>query len=335
MNWRERVLGDRDRLGWWLIPMFMMVGLAGAVLAGSLAVVYYSQQVSQLERETREAREDVLGAADEVRDAADEALAAIEEEVTEVQERLARGLPLDDALEIGVVRLEVDVEVPDDRPAEPRSDTRTQPAPDENDENDRDDDNDEVDDGEGVGEPEPEPSRPPITVRRSASGFVVAAGGGDVFMATTLGLLEDPRRDEPVPLDTEVTVRIPGGTTSASVHSWDADADLLLLSASIGNVEPLPWRPEDEPLGPGDRVVAVGATPQLEVVRVAGEVAAAEEAGIVSDIPPLEVVSGGPVVDVEGRVVGIASQGYTPFGSDPLVVPVRRLCDRMLSTCPG
>jgi S1-C subfamily serine protease len=336
MTWRERLLGDEDRLGWWLVPLFFMVGLGGAVLAGSLAVVYYAQQVSQLEQETRGAREDLVGAVDEVRDAADEALSAISEEVADVQERLARGLPLEDALEVGVVRLEVDVEVPDDRPAEPRSEQRTQPAPDDEDE--QDDEQGPADGDADGGQEEdasaPAPQRPPIPVRRAASGFVVVADGGNVFVATTLQLLDDPRRDEAVPIDTTVTVRLPGGSTSGSVHSWDGDADLLLLSASISNVEPLPWRPEDEPVGPGDRVIAVGATPGLAPVRVAGDVGSADDVAIVTDLPDLELVSGGPVVDIEGRVVGVSSQGYRPFGGDPLVVPVRRLCDRMLSSCP-
>jgi S1-C subfamily serine protease len=334
-GWRQRLLGDEDRLGWWLLPLFLMVGLGGAVIAGSLAVVYYAQQVSQLEQETRGAREDLVGAVDEVRDAADEALSAISEEVADVQERLARGLPLEDALEIGVVRLEVDVEVPDDRPAEPRSGQQTNPAPDDGDDDgDGDGDDGDATDEQGDGASAPAPSRPPIPVRRAASGFVVVSDGSSVFIATTLQLLDDPRRDETVPIDTGVTVRIPGGTTTATVHSWDADADLLLLSASVTNVEPLPWRPEDQPLGPGDRVIAVGATPGLAPVRVAGDVGSADDVAIVTDLPDLELVSGGPVVDIEGRVVGVSSQGYRPFGQDPLVVPVRRLCDRMLSSCP-
>ena len=87
MSLRERILGDKDRLGWWIVPLFVMVGLGGAVIAGSLAVVYYAQQVSSLEQETRGAREDLVGAVDEVREAADDALASISEEVSEVLRR--------------------------------------------------------------------------------------------------------------------------------------------------------------------------------------------------------------------------------------------------------
>jgi hypothetical protein len=47
-TWRDRLLGSEDRRGWWLVPFFLVVGLAGAVLAGSLAVVYDGQQVDQL-----------------------------------------------------------------------------------------------------------------------------------------------------------------------------------------------------------------------------------------------------------------------------------------------
>ena len=336
MSWRARLLGDRDRLGWWLLPMFLMVGLGGAVLAGSLAVVYYAQQVSQLEQETRGAREDLVGAVDEVRDAADEALESIADEVADVQERLARGLPLEDALEVGVVRLEVDVEVAGGAAA-PRGGGTTQPTVADEDEADPGDDPDPgggADGGEDQADQSPGTSAPPERVRRAASGFVVVADGDEVFLVTTLGLLDDPRREEAVPLDVEVAVRVPSGSTTATVHSWDADADLLLLRASLRGVEPLSWRPEDEPLAAGDRVIAVGATPGLAPVRVAGDVGAVDGRALVTDLPALELLAGGPVVDGEGRVVGVASARYRPFGPDPLVVPVRRLCDRMLSTCP-
>jgi hypothetical protein len=178
---------------------------------------------------------------------------AISEEVADVQERLARGLPLEDALEVGVVRLEVDVEVPDDRPAEPRSDSTTQPAPDDGTEDDDPEDGtsgDATDEGRRRRPPRRRRSRPPIPVRRAASGFVVVSDGGRRLRRHDPAAARRPPARRAGAHRHGVTVRIPGGTTSATVHSWDADADLLLLSASISNVDPLPWRPEDSRWGP-------------------------------------------------------------------------------------
>jgi S1-C subfamily serine protease len=345
-DWRERLLGGRDRLGWWLLPLFVMVGLGGAVLAGSLAVVYYAQQVSQLESETREAREQLIGAADEVREAADEALAAIDEEVESVREELARGLPLEDALEVGVVRLEVDARLEGEAQQQPEPESQVEPATfrpqaaraapedDEDPDDEQPEDDEEPEAEEEVAPPADPAPRREIPLRRSGTGFVVVVDGGTAFVVTSLGLLDDPRTDERVPADVEVTARLSAGSTTATVHSWDESNDLLLLRASIGNVDPLPWREQNDALEPGDRLIAVGATPGLEPVRVGSEVAAVSGRALVTSLPALQLLSGGPVVDVDGRVVGIAIASHAALGGDPVVVPIHRLCDELLSTCP-
>ncbi|MEX1178640.1 MAG: serine protease [Nitriliruptor sp.] len=296
-SWRSTLLGDRDRLGWWLLPLFVAVGLAGAVLAGSLAVVFSSQRVDRLTQETASARADLATAADDVREAADEAIAAIEEDAEAVRDQLATDLPYADAAAVGIVRLEVELELPTTR--------------------DRD--------GEEVG---------PSAERRRANGFLVARDGDEGFVVTTLGLLEDPARPG-VPLETPVTLRAAKGSSSARVHSWHADRDLLLLRAPVAGLDPLPWRPAEEAIGPGDRVTAVGLTPGLGAVRVGAVVAAADGTGVITDLPTLELLAGGPVVDARGRVVGVASTRYSPFSGDPVVVPIRALCDELLASCPS
>ena len=358
-SWRARLFGGRDRLGWWLLPLFLMVGLGGAVLAGSLAVVYYAQQVSQLESETREAREDLVGAADEVREAADEALAAIDEEAAEVRSELARGLPLEDALEVGVVRLEIDTQL-EERveptvgpaaagPVQAAAVTDEAQDPEQGEDGaDPDDDGDteaevpapedDVPDDEPNDDAEPdvpaEPETRQVPLRRTGTGFVVVVDGGTAYLAASLGLLDDPRTDDRVPADVEVTVRLSAGSTTATIHSWDEQHDLLLLQASIDNVQPLEWREEGDDVAPGDRVVAVGATPDLAPVRIGAEVAGVSPGALVTSLPSLDLIDGGPVVDGDGAVVGVAVSSHTPLGGDPVVVPVRRLCDQLLSTCP-
>jgi hypothetical protein len=338
VNWRDRLLGDEDRLGWWLLPMFLVVGLAGAVLAGSLAVVYYGQQVDQLRSETAEARDAVAGAADEVQEVADEALAAIEEEAAAVRERLA--VPLEDAAARGVVRLQVDTEVTVQGAA--ASEPRVAPAPD-------DEEGEEGEEGEvgevgdagedpagpsaDVTEEEPAPAEERVRVARATSGFVVVRDGDLAYVVTSFSLLSDPRRPD-VPLDVPVTVRTPDGDTTAEVHSWDAERDLLLLRAGLGAVEPLEWRPADDELGVGDRLVGVGLSPTLDVVRVGGELASVG-AVLLSDLPALATLTSGAVVEAEGRVVGLATTQLGGYGGDPVVVPIRSLCDRLLSSCPS
>jgi S1-C subfamily serine protease len=325
-DWRDRLLGGEDRLGWWLVPIFLVVGLAGAVLAGSLAVVYYGQQVDRLRSETAEARDEIAGAADEVREVADEALEAMAEEAAAFRERQV--LPVEDAAERGVVRLQVATEITVQRSSV--TEPRTAPAPD-----------DEAGEGEGeageeVGAEEEPPPPPPaeerVQVARASTGFVVVRDGDEAFIITSFSLLADPRRTD-VPLDVPVTVRTVAGETSAEVHSWDAERDLLLLRARLGAFEPLEWRPADGPVEVGDRIVGLGLTPQLELVRVGGELASTGNA-LLSDLPALAALAGGPVVDQEGRVVGISSLELAGFGGDPVIVPIRVLCERLLASCP-
>lgn len=328
VGWRERFFGDRDRLGWWLLPMFVAVGLAGAVLAGSLAVVFASQRVDRLTRETAGARADLTSAAEDVREAADEAIDTITAEVDAVRDQLAADLPYPDAAEAGVVHLVLETQVPDPAAVSPAPAQQEQEL-----DSDEDADDGEADD-EPEAEPEPEPPPPPtIDVRRRASGFVVASDGETAFVATTFSLLADPSRPD-VPLDVGVRVLTAGGETAGRVHSWQAGRDLLLLRVLLRGVEPMPWRPADEPIAAGDRITAVGVTPGLGAVQVGGTVAAAGGTGVISDVPDLELLAGGPVVDGQGRVVAVGSSRYTPFGNDPVAIPVRLLCDELLARCP-
>lgn len=315
--WR-RVFGDRDRLGWWMLPIFVAVGLAGAVLAGSLAVVYQGQQVAALRRETAGARADLATAVEDVEAAAEEALDAIADEVAAVREGLSTALPHDDPTAVGVVHLSVSTTVT--TPAPP-------PPPDE------DGQDEGGEDGDGQDEPDDAPPATTTDVVRRASGFVVARSGDDSFIVTTFGLLVDPR-DASVPLDVGVTVRTAAGETTGRLHSWDAAADLLLLRVPLRGIEPLEWRPADQELSDGERIVAIGLTPSLGPVRVGGTVAAVDGAGLVTDIPPLELLSGGPIVDSDGRVVAVGSARLSPFGTDPVAVPIRRLCGDLLARCP-
>lgn len=306
MSLRNRILGERDRLGWWLVPLFAITGLAGAVLAGSLATVYYAQQVSRLERETAAAREELATAVDDVQAAAEEALEAIGREVDAVRDRLAQELPVGDPVARGVVRLRVEATLPPRQP-EP------QPSP----------------DPEGP----PPPAAEPEQISRRAVGFVIARDGDTTFLVTTFALLQDPRNPDR-PLDVPVRVVTPAGEVEGRAHNWDADRDLLLLRAGLPPVEPLEWRPADSPVAAGDRVVGIGLTPALGPVQVAGELAVSEPAGMLTDIPPLDLLHGGPLVDVDGRIVGMFSPRYRVFSSDPTVVPIRLLCEQLMRGCP-
>lgn len=339
------------RLGWWLVPLFVAVGLAGAVLATALVVVVQNQRIEALRDETAAARAELDDAVEEVEAAAGGALATIRDEVAAVRDSLASDLPLPDAAEAGVVHLraEVPVEPATGTPAAapvaapgpdaPRGDGAPDDGPSGGDPSGDPDDDPTAPDAEGVpddGVEEPDdapPQPPPATTVRTASGFVIARDADATFVLTTLALLADPAGGDR-PLDRPVEVRTAAGTTTGRVHSWDTPNDLLLIRLGAGGgFEPLAWRAEDRPLGPGDRVVAVGVTSGLAAVQVGAGVAAVTDAGLLTDAPPLRSLAGGPVVDADGEVVAVMSGGAAA-GEDPVAVPIRRVCGPLLASCP-
>lgn len=65
--------------GLWLLPMFVMAAMLGATAAFAFVVLYYGQQVNDLESVTRGARAEVIEAREEVRQASEDAQATIQE----------------------------------------------------------------------------------------------------------------------------------------------------------------------------------------------------------------------------------------------------------------
>lgn len=311
MNWRRRFLGARDRLGWWTLPVFVMVGLGGAILAGALATVYYGQQVDSLKDETRQGREELRNAVDEVREAGDEALDAIGSEVDAVRDALDTDLPFDDVPARGVVSVRAFV---GPEAAPPATEA---PSP------------------GAEGEESPEAPEPRYREERIGSGFAVAQEGAVAFIATTYALVFD--RDAAGGVAETVEVTTPGGTFEAAVHSWDANRDLALLRAEVGDIDILEWRPGSAEVEPGDRMVVAGVTPSLDGLQIPGQLVHADVGVLFTDLPRLDLLRGAPIVDDRGLVVGIYATAYTPYGagggSDQAAVPARLLCERMLRNC--
>jgi S1-C subfamily serine protease len=105
---RDAALGTERRLGLWIVPLFLMTGLLGATLAGSLAILYYGQQVSRLESTTAAARAQLDEAVEGVTATAADAQEQIEESVRQFQEALATGSPIDSPGEAGIYAVSAD-----------------------------------------------------------------------------------------------------------------------------------------------------------------------------------------------------------------------------------
>lgn len=307
MSWWDRLFGARDRLGWWTVPVFVMVGLTGSVLAGTLATVYYGQRVDALADETRAGRDELRGAVDDVRKAGQEALDAIETEVDAVRDSLSREYPLEDVAAHGVVGI---------RSFLGREPATPAPTP-------------------SPGASPPPPTGPRFRGERLGNGFAVALEDGVAFFATTFSVVADP--DAPGGVAEAVEVLLPSGAVAGQVHSWDARRDLALVRAEAGAPEILPWRPAAEELALGERLFLAGVTPSLAPIQVAGQAAYADVAAMLTDLPAIGFLSGAPIVDGHGHVVAVYSTSYQPFGTsggpDQASIPAPLLCEQMLRDC--
>lgn len=338
-RWRERIFGTDTSIGWWVFPVFLAVGIAGAVLAGALTVVYYSQQVSGLRADIRDTAARLDSAVEEVENARADAIDEITEQLEAVREALQRGAPVEDAASAGVVSVRAILAPPPQQqpqqPSEPAS-----PAPEGG------------GDAQGAilqpqGEPtqpppegeqpaaEPTPVPPPRPVR-SGSGFAVVREGPTTFFATTYSLVADPNGPNGVAPEVEITIE--GRPVAGAVHSWDVALDVALLRADAGEPTVADWRPQAEEVSVGDRLFAVALAPTGTTTEIATTIAAVEPRGLLTDLLTPAFALGGPLVDFDGRIVALVTQAYRPFGGDTpdgqVALPIGVLCEQLLRCGP-
>lgn len=132
------------------------------------------------------------------------------------------------------------------------------------------------------------------------AGFVVGAEG---LIATSLHVIGESR---------PAWVELANGRRFevAGIHAWDRKLDLAVIRIAATNLPPLPLGDSDR-LKQGAPVVAMGNPLGLDLTFVSGLVSARRE---FDGQPAIQVAmpiepgnSGGPLLDAEGRVVGIVN----------------------------
>ena len=98
----RRLFGDEQRIGLWILPLFVMAALLGAVLIGGLSALYYGQQVSDLEESTRSARRRLENVVREVDRAAKTARKDIDKQVAQARDEFSRDSPIGSPGQAGV-----------------------------------------------------------------------------------------------------------------------------------------------------------------------------------------------------------------------------------------
>jgi len=135
-----------------------------------------------------------------------------------------------------------------------------------------------------------------------------------------------------------ITVRQGGTQLKATLWTWQEEKDLALLIIDKGGVPKLAFAPAAPALKVGERIFALSGIGGSGVVATTGSVADISSTGIMHDAAVGQAFQGGPLVNSEGKVVGIASRAYAPLGyqSDSVffAVPGRTACEKVLK-CPN
>ena len=363
---RSLLFGGPTRLGFWTLPVFLIVGLAGAVLAGSITVVYYSQQVQALKDETASVREEAAATVEQIQQAGEAALAEIDGQVAAVEESLSRQLPVEDVTSLGVVIIRATTNVPppppppvpdptpDPTPAAGDDGSTAPPAGSENPDGapvptDVRAQSDPASEPPAETEPPasspspspsptPSPTPAPVVLPREPKigiGFAVAVSDGSTFFATSYGLVADPNARAGVVESVEVVTT--EGTFQATVHDWDAARDLAIVRSRFTGPLIGDWRQRSERVAVGERLWLVGITPtrvQAQLELTTGYVTDTE---MLADIGRKDQFRGAPIVDRTGRITAIYTPDYRPFGDEAgegqAILPVHVLCERLIQGC--
>ncbi len=165
------------------------------------------------------------------------------------------------------------------------------------------------------------------------TGFAVISNDRETFYLTSYEVVEASSLAPGPP----ISVRRGGEELPAQLWNWDPARDMALLRVEVPDVEVLEWA-DDDAMGAllGRRVFPVSAVGGAGASLTAGMVIDLSAAGLQHTAPVGAAFRGGPLVNVEGHVVGVTSTGYQPLGYDPgpqihFAVPVADVCRSLIS----
>lgn len=127
-------------------------------------------------------------------------------------------------------------------------------------------------------------------------------------------------------------------TLNVQLTAWDEGRDLALLTAEDDPNLPAVEVADPSGIQVGDRVFAISGLGTAGGALTQGVVADVAANGIQHDAPVGPQFQGGPMLDSEGKLVGISSRRYAPLGFIPdsvfFAVPVREACAELVQ-CPA
>ncbi|CAN5806119.1 hypothetical protein BH24ACT3_BH24ACT3_15550 [soil metagenome] len=165
------------------------------------------------------------------------------------------------------------------------------------------------------------------------SAFVVFSDTDRSYLLTSYHVVRAATR-APGP---DISLRKGDEELPAELITWEEGRDLALLAIDRVDLPRLEWAEGSPAVETGDRVLAFSGLGAAGAEVTQGFVADVSANGIQHDAAVGAAFQCGPLVDSDGRVLGVTSRTYTPLGFDPLAVffavPIRDACAEVLS-CP-
>jgi putative serine protease PepD len=158
------------------------------------------------------------------------------------------------------------------------------------------------------------------------SGFAMQSGGGHTTIVTDFHVVADT-------LDHgghQVDVRIGDKTVKGAIGKTDIPDDLALVTVDVDmpTLQKAPAKP-----AVGDPVIVVGSPLELAGTVTTGVVSAYRDNAVQFSAPISPGTSGGPLVDRDGHVIGVARAKLVADGAEGLgfAVPIDTVCSSVLS----
>ncbi|MGI8427445.1 MAG: S1 family peptidase [Actinomycetota bacterium] len=168
-------------------------------------------------------------------------------------------------------------------------------------------------------------------VPATASGFIVTSTADQTWVITNYRFVAGAAQKK-VP----VRIRIGANEQDGQVWSWDEARDLALVIIKTGKLPVLEWATGDPQLG--SKVWAAGSSPgKLKAAAASGFVLDSAPDGLLVDADVPDSSLGGPVLNPDGKVLGVLTSNYAPVGYPPAkgwAVPIRLSCDKIIK-CPA
>lgn len=157
-----------------------------------------------------------------------------------------------------------------------------------------------------------------------ASAFVVGVTGGQTYLITSLAAVEAATRTPAPP----ITVENGSFTGPATLWTWEAERDLALLAVDRPRAENIEWANGKPDPKEGDRIFAISGGPDSRATPgILGSVSGSVyQHNIFID----DIRRGGPIVNIKGEVIAIASAAFTGGGNPTdtafFSVPIHGVC---------